>query len=130
MIEGMLAIRSAQMEVLGDAVRLRFRNQVAAEIREHLPDHYAALGESGVHAAIEAGISQARGYAIVTEAGVTIFVRFMMLFGLEFDEDPSLPWARLVLEDPGYADEASRIAALRDAGMEYLRALESGQSHE
>ena len=114
------------MHAFEAAATARFKDGLVEEIREHMPDHYHALGEQGVREAVELGIRNASAHLIASEAGVTLFVRFMMLFGLTFDTDPNLPWAQSTLQDSQELPESARVAALQQAAIEFLEEMQAG----
>lgn len=124
----MLTIRSDQMRSLEAASKERFERGLVEHFREHLPDHYAALGPEGTREAIQYGVTRAAEYGIVTEGGVTVYVRLMFLFGRDYDADPALPWAGAILRDPAIADEATRVSRLASAAMEHLQALAGAEA--
>ncbi len=103
---------------------VQFRDWLKEDIRRNMPDHYAALGETGVREAIDLGIARAATHGLVSPDGVTLFVRMMFLFGAEFDADPNLPWAAETLGDSADLPEPARVAALQSASIEYLRELD------
>jgi hypothetical protein len=115
-----LTIRRHQSALFAQLAVDRFVGEMAAHIREHLPPHFAALGEEGVREAIRYGIGRARSYRIESEAGVRVFIQMMFVFGPAFDTDPGLPWASRWLTDEG--DEVARVRGLIAASASHLKA--------
>ena len=114
----MLVMRAAQIEVLEENSLRQFEHELVVHFREHLPDHYEALGEEGTRAAIRRGISKGQSYNIVSREGLTIFIRIMFLLGEEFDSE--LPWATGILKSPSPAVESDKIERLANACQAYL----------
>lgn len=117
----MFVIRDAQIRVLGEAKRRAFEESLVARIRAELPDHDAALGETGVRAGVALGTERAAAHGIVTEPGVTVFVKLLFLFGADFDREHA--WASAVLNHQIPADERTRVLNLGQAALEYLALL-------
>ena len=115
-----MKIRRGQMEMLEDASRGRFLDFMDAHVREHFPDHAAALGPEGIRRACEAGIDRAAEHGMVSERDVCKFTSLMFAFGESFDSDPRYPWAAEVLADPEIRNPSTRADALTEKAQAYL----------
>jgi hypothetical protein len=114
----MLVIRRAQTEALA---RAAFKAWMKIHLEQFMPAHCQALGPAGTRAAIEHGIQKAACYGITAEPEVCQYIDLMFCFGRDFDEDPALPWARAILDEPVGVSPMPKIDRLFRASMDYLR---------
>jgi hypothetical protein len=124
----MLTVRITQKRELETAAKDRFVRELVEHFRVHLPAHHEALGPEGTREAVLDGIVQAQGHGIVTEPGVTAYVRLMFLFGRGYDSDPALPWAGAILRDATIPDEPTRVGRLVSAAIAHLQARAEEQA--
>ena len=60
---------------------------------------------------------RASAYGFVSEQDVCKYVDLTLLFGRDFDRDPSLGWAEAILLDPDFKSPTERAGELYDQGM-------------
>lgn len=108
----MLVIRDAQVTALGAAVVDRFIERMVRHAETHFPDACRGAGREGTRRAVEHGVRRALGYGITACDEVCKYLNVMFVFGLRFDEDAELPWARAVLEDRGPPRKSSKVERL------------------
>jgi hypothetical protein len=97
----MLVIRREQQEAMRSALRARFEARMVAHLGRFFPMICAALGDAETLQAIRDGIERAERHGISSGPDICLYIDVMFAFGREFDEDPSLPWARAILDRPG-----------------------------
>jgi hypothetical protein len=122
-------IRSSQIEQLDRVQEERFEARLAAHLTEHFPEPAGELGPDGVLAAIRHGVRKARGYGIETERDLCKYLDLMFVFGRDFDDDPSLPWASRVLRAPSPPDvpRGERLFALGVAHADEGQGFHAGE---
>jgi hypothetical protein len=74
----MLTIRRHQSAMFVQMAVDRFVGEMVDHLREHLPQHFEALGEEGVREAVRYGIGRARSYRIESEAGARAFIQMIL----------------------------------------------------
>ena len=107
----MLVIRKQQMALIREALRRAAANRMMAGASERFPVDVGMCGESQTRRLVEAAISRAASYGMVTEPGATLFLDLMFQLGVDFDHDPQLAFAARVLKDPGLS-EGARVRRL------------------
>ena len=122
-----LVIREAQLEAFAGAVDAGLHRRLAAHLRDHFPDDCAELGEEGLGEVVEQGVERAAAHGFEVERDVALYLGLVFVLGPEFDEDPALPWARRVLEDPRLETAGARMDALWAEAEQRLTAM-SGAS--
>ena len=119
----MLVIRNAQNAALA---RAAFSAWMKSHLEKFMPAHCEALGPAGTHAAIEYGIDKAARYGITADSEVCQYIDLMFCFGQDFDEDPALPWAGAILNEPAGASPEPKIVRLFRASLHHLRDAAQG----
>lgn len=114
----MFRVRRAQLAVFSKLARERFERELAAHLRETLPERCAALGDEGVGRVITRAIDRGKGYGFVTEQQVCLFATLMCLLHPELDEDPELGWVQAILNDKHHPYPDARLDALFEAWEE------------
>jgi hypothetical protein len=123
-----MLIRPLQLRALEEAGWRDLEVRLLAELRVELPEHVAAVGETGARAIIAAAVARARGTGFGSHAGAAMFVRFTFLFGEHFEEQHE--WARQAIARTKDADERSRCTRLADAALDHLRAVPDWRAEE
>jgi len=101
----MLRIRQVQMEVLAAHARRVFEDRLIRQLRRHYPQALnfpsfdTGPGDAPLRALVRSGIERARRYGVTSERDVARFVELLIRMGTDFDQRPSLRWARSMLED-------------------------------
>lgn len=119
-------IRPEQMEAFAAAARKDFENRMVVHLRQVLPDECAPLGEQGLRELIRAGLRRTRSYRITAEYDVCRYLHLMLVLGREFDRDPALPWAELLLNQPTQ-EPSTRMERVYARALE-LEAERSGEA--
>lgn len=107
----MLVIRRAQQQVLAEATRPTFAENVAAHLREVWPEATREMDAETLRAWVSWGVERGARYELVTEYEVGLFLDLTWALGTSFDENDAFPWAREILTDPAL-DGRRRIDAL------------------
>lgn len=110
----MLVIRDEQLLRFPSGIDPEFEKMALEFIREQFPELRDATEES-IRLLIRDGVSLAFDHGIQSVRNVLPFIGMMMLFGLNFDSDPDLPWAAKILENSAL-DETEKIKALYESG--------------
>ncbi len=105
----MLVIREEQMRLLSEVYVDRYVRELAAELRAEMPERLASEDVEGL---IRYGLERAATYGVKTEAAVARYVRFQIYLGRDFDCDPAHFWARPVLSDPTFPNDAEKMTKL------------------
>ena len=108
----MLTLRKEQMQVFGPLGMKSFEDRVIAHVRKVFPDKAEALGEPKLRDAIRYGTQCARSYSIVSERDVCKYIDLSILYGRDFDKDPSLPWAQSILKNKAVRSPTMRVDRL------------------
>ena len=113
----MLEIRKAQMETLGNHMAQRFEEWAIAHVRRYFRASCRELGDDGTREMVQYGIERAEAHGFTAESDIGKYLDVMFTFGRDFDNDPALPWARRILEDPSVGSAEARINALCDEAV-------------
>ncbi len=122
----MLLIRDAQMRVLSLAL---FERWMQGHLRECFPDRCAQLETTDLCRFVHCGLEKARSYCFVDEADGCRFVDLMVVLGPDFDVNPQLPWASVILKNPAFPDPSTRMEALFEAACEHLHRIEHPEEY-
>jgi hypothetical protein len=95
-----LVIRAEQMDA--------FRRQLTAGLARRLltrlvllyPEHTAAQSPSDLTTLIDAAITDARAYGIVSEDHLLHYLEFVLHYGPQFNDPQATPWASEILRQP------------------------------
>jgi hypothetical protein len=93
-------IRPAQIEAFASPYTQDFEPGAMAHIQVAFPKHYGFLQDDGARAVIAHGRDRAREYGLGDRRSTLLYIDFTLLLGRSFDEDPQLPWAAAILNDP------------------------------
>lgn len=90
--------------------------KLAEELRAKLPDLVKTFSDSKLKQFCDQGATKAARYGLTTEYNVYRFLAAQLLFGPDFDTDPTLKWTQDFLFDPLIdEDHKSRLLELRIA---------------
>jgi hypothetical protein len=117
----MLKIGSEQMAAFAAASMRDFEERMADHLRRFFPAASAPLDDDGLRALIRHGVAGARGYGIVGERDLALYLNLTMALGRDFDRDPLLPWAREALVDASLPEPSRRMARLYRRTLERTR---------
>jgi hypothetical protein len=108
----MLTIRKEQMSVFGPLGIKAFEDRMLAHLKKVFPEQSESLGDPKLRESIQYGTQRAAAYRITSERDVCKYIDLMILYGRDFDKDPSLPWAQSVLQNQGIRNPSSKIERL------------------
>ncbi|MBZ5625994.1 MAG: hypothetical protein LAQ69_45995 [Acidobacteriia bacterium] len=114
----MLIIRNEQMRAFEVPL---FEGWVEAHVRQYFPSKCASMQSGELQKRIREGIAKGRRYGFSGDADVCRFVDISIVLGAGFDDDPRLPWARDILNDPAFKDASVRLEMLFEAASAHLR---------
>lgn len=101
-----------QYDALTGASREELGDRIAHHLEKLSPQRYAGLGEAEVRQLVRYGLNKAASYGLSRETDLRSFVELIFAFGPDFDENPTFPWARAILQDVSLADPGARLARL------------------
>jgi hypothetical protein len=119
----MLIIRHAQLEALSAGRSREFEHRALAHLRRWMPRHCELLGEEQMRRVVVLGWAKARRYGLGAECTVLGVLDLMCLLGSGFDDDPLLPWAAPILNEPPRIDAVERGDRLYDAAWAYIHRI-------
>ena len=96
----MLVIRKEQMEVFRAYMLEQFENRMLTHLRSAFPDQARDMPELDLRSLIHTGIENADKYGIVDEVDIRHYLEYMLIYGLDFDTNPSTSWAGIILRNP------------------------------
>jgi hypothetical protein len=108
----MLTIRKEQMAVFGPLGEKAFEDRVIAHLKKVFPEQSQALGEPKLRDAIQYGTQRAAVYRIISERDVCKYIDLMILYGRDFDKDPTHSWAQSVLENQALRNPSTKVDRL------------------
>ncbi len=114
-----MLIRDEQMNSLSRYSTEQFLDRVFKHVLEMFPEGVAEIGESGVHQILSTGVARASEYGFTTEYDVVRFVDLMFVFGMDFDQDASLPALSEILSDESYDSATDKMDDLVEVALEY-----------
>ncbi len=126
----MLLIRREQME----ALRAPFRNQMRDDLMERargcFPDEVSEMGDEATIELIDAAMTKADLYRIVTERDMYKLFNIIMLHGIDFDKSPETEWTKAYLTDPDIPAVGDRVRRLYEEVVYRLEVEESNRRIE
>jgi hypothetical protein len=121
-----MRIRSEQMAFFSNASLKTFEDRVLPHLNKCFPAQCAALGEPELRSTIQYGITRAASYGITTEREVCKYIDLMVVFGRDFDRDPTLPWVSAILNGRHWRTPTVKLEHLYQTAKEQLRKGASG----
>ena len=105
-------LRRAQLTAIEAAFAGRFVDELAAHLRANFRPYLDRQGvaDRDVERFVRDGLTAADGFEITGEADLKLFVEVAALLGPGFHDDPKYPWARDVLNRPGWSGTAKMDA--------------------
>lgn len=113
----MFHIGSKQFDRLDQSAAAGFVDRLVAQVTACFPDHAAALGPQGTREAVSTAIEGARNWGLEMESDVVLYTCLSFAFGMGFDEDPAIPWARATLRSKILGSPSDRIARTYDLAI-------------
>jgi hypothetical protein len=108
----MLRVRNEQFLALREPMVAEPRNKIIAALREKLPGETERFTPEKLNALCDYAITRAALYEIRIEFDVFVYAACMLLFGADFDVNPSTAWCQDILRDPRM-DEEIKTTLLR-----------------
>ena len=116
----MLSIRPEQVVAFEAEALHHFEDEMVEHLLEFAPAVAGPAGDIHLRALIRTGIQRAEGYGFTCQGPVAFYLELMVLFGIDFDTDPQVPWAAPILaEVDRNEDELERADRLYDAFEAY-----------
>ena len=109
----MLRIQQAQMEELDRLARIRFEKQLLTRLRAAFPERTQEIADPQLRALATAGTDKALHYGLNRPSDIQRFVEYTILFGSDFDKEPTWEWMRDILEDESLTG-SNKIAWIDD----------------
>ncbi|MEP7125215.1 MAG: hypothetical protein ABJE95_30070 [Byssovorax sp.] len=109
----MYILREKQHAAFTRSAEDDFEDRMVAHLGALFPDACAARGEASLRAMIAAGLDRAGRWGLELEFETCLYLHVRLALGDGFDDEGGLPWARAVLESPGWGP-SSRIEHLHD----------------
>lgn len=113
----MFKMRREQKEAFARDAMADFEVRALAHLAKHFPAISDTLGERPVLALIRHAVLRAAAYGIETERGAVTYAHVMLMFGRDFDVDPTCAWAAKILDPRATMDPAERADLLLDAAF-------------
>jgi hypothetical protein len=111
----MLTLRKEQIAVFGPLGKKAFEDRMFAHLKKVFPEQSELLGEPKLRETIQYGTQRAAAYRITSERDVCKYIDLMILYGRDFDKDPTLPWAQSVLQNQAIRNPTSKVERLYKA---------------
>ncbi len=108
-----MIIRKEQMMVFEQYARASFEKRAMEQLRSIHFERTEDLSDVNLGKLISSGIDKAIGYGMKEQPDIQRFLDYIILFGINFDEDPAREWMREVLEDKSL-EGGDKIAWLDD----------------
>jgi hypothetical protein len=119
----MLIIREAQLGILAESC---FEHWLIAHVKRFFPDTAQKFKDSELLTWVRENRTRAERY-FRTSPGISLYIDLACLLGQHFAEDPSLPWAREILNDRGIDDAQRRRRLYTKARAHLLGPLPQGR---
>jgi hypothetical protein len=94
----LFVLREAQLAAISDQKIEGFKQRLYQHINNTNGDAVVQLGPAAARETIEYGLERASAYRIAAESEVVAYVALMFQYGRDFDADPALPFADMILE--------------------------------
>lgn len=95
----MLTMRQEQVDTFQQNALKQFEDEMVEHLKGFSPQLCKTAGEPAVRRVIRLGIANAERYGLADRGPVRLYIEMMFTFGVDFDTDPLLPWARTALSD-------------------------------
>ena len=96
-----MILRESQFAVLSRRKEKVFEDRLVDHVQRFFPEQAEALKRDALLSLLEVGLAKARSYGLRSERDLCKFMNLIFTFGLNFDVDERLPWARRNLEATG-----------------------------
>lgn len=113
----MIQIRKQQFDAFKINAIENYIDRVVEHLGAFFPDICADLGEQDTREVVRYGIDVAQSHGIDREVCVCEFVDLLFIFGIDFDTNPQLPWAREILLDERIDEQGELMDHLWESGI-------------
>jgi hypothetical protein len=118
----MLTIRTQQIQILEEARRRRFVDEMAAHLSRCFAGKRAVADPDRLRATIGEGVEAAQKYGIVSRDDLRRYLEFRTEYGPDFEQ---LPWAARILNDPTLSG-SGKVEQIDDYSLYRLRPAANG----
>jgi len=123
----MLAIRQEQLIALEEACWRHFIEELVGYCQELDPQLYIMAGEENVRMAVRLAVQRGRHCGLTLRGPLRFYVEMVLSFGLDFESDPLLPWARGWLSKSS-SDEMDSATELYERMTNYCELVMGSQN--
>jgi|SRR4051795_7028223 len=107
-------------EQIAEFARVEFEQWMRGHLTEFFPEKVAALDKPELLRRIRMAFNRGRLHGFQTGPEMCRFIDLTFALGSRFDEDPELPWASEILNDPRLTTPEMRMDILFGAAQDYL----------
>jgi hypothetical protein len=116
-----LVIRQAQMHALGSDVQGRFEAELCdVFVRAYPRECRQAGGPAAMLRWVATGTRNSLANGYTSRHEVAVWLSLMLILGVDFADDPQLPWVRELLDPAVEPDPAQRLDLLFEHTLDYL----------
>jgi hypothetical protein len=115
----MLVLHERQLEIFSQVALKEFEDWMLANLMKFFPAQSERSGEEGVRALVRYGLERAKIYGITSGPDVCKYIHVMMVYGRDFDVDPSLTWATQALQTSTSASPSLRVERLYEEAIQH-----------
>jgi hypothetical protein len=109
------------MGVLSEATLKSFEDRMVIHLNKCFPSQCKAWGEPAVRDTIRYGVERAATHDITSKREVCKYIDLMVVFGRDFDQDPTLPWASSILGDRTLRGSTVKLERLYETAKQQSR---------
>jgi hypothetical protein len=124
----LLSIRDSQVAAMSAQARAGFVERMLMHWGRCFANHVHDRDTAGLQELIEKGTIRAAKYGIVAEIDVCLFLDVVLIFGLNFDDDPAYPWAGTALRSGYLSAPWQRVRFLVACAKDQPVKLEEGET--
>ena len=116
----MLKIRAEQMAVLEAYMVRQFEARMKIHLQKNFPNETQRMSDAELQRFVQVGIKQAKRYGIELEDDIQSYLEMMVLYGVDFDNNPKTAWAGEILRTEDINGTA-KMELLEDYELNLLR---------
>jgi hypothetical protein len=113
----MFKMRREQKEAFSRDAMADFEARTMAHLAKHFPAICQTVGDRIVLRLVRHAVERAASYGIDTERGAATYAHVVLMYGRDFDVDPTCAWAAEILDPRAPIDPAERADLLLDAAF-------------
>jgi hypothetical protein len=115
-----MVIRNVQMKAFQQYADVAFELEMADHLRDLAPVRTRALKQDTLRQLVSDRLHKAKRYGFTRRGPLRFYLDLTFVLGGDFDTDPQYPWAKEILDDPGFSDEMQRSDRLYERTMEAM----------